>query len=126
MGISIPSRRASSRVARVVSTPSATIRMEERTSSRVRPFPSSTPTVRFRLRSPVHVRIRSPIPDSPASVRSPAPRASASRVSSARPRVMRAAMVLWPKPSPATIPAASAITFFSAPPSSTPVTSWLV
>ena len=37
---------------------------------------------------------------------------------SARPRVINAAIEFWAKPSPYDIPAAMAITFFSAPPSS--------
>src|SRR5207253_2401980 len=42
---------------------------------------------------------------------------------SASPRVIRAARVLWPMPSPSKMPAASAMTFLSAPASSTPSTS---
>jgi hypothetical protein len=36
---------------------------------------------------------------------------------------MSAANVLWPRPSPETVPAAMAMTFLVAPPSSTPTTS---
>ena len=42
------------------------------------------------------------------------------------PRVIRAARVFSPSPSPSTIPAAMAITFLTAPPSSTPSVSRLV
>ena len=52
-----------------------------------------------------------------------APSATPSLVISARPRVMSAALALKPSPKPSAIPVATAITFLSAPPSSTPVTS---
>ena len=45
------------------------------------------------------------------------------RVISARPRVISAARALYPRPTPSAIPVATAITFLSAPPISTPVTS---
>ena len=45
---------------------------------------------------------------------------TARRVISARPRVIRAARALCPKPRPSEMPQAMASTFFSAPPSSTP------
>ena len=54
-----------------------------------------------------------------------APQASPMRLISARPRVSRAARLLCPSPSPSQTPAAMAMTFFSAPPSSTPSTSVL-
>ena len=62
-------------------------------------------------------------PASPAMVSACAPQATASRVISANPRVMSAAAVLWPRPSPSTTPAAMAMTFLSEPPSSTPTMS---
>ena len=55
-----------------------------------------------------------------------APSATPSRVVSASPRVMIEALVLSPKPMPSAIPTASAMTFFTAPPSLTPTTSTLV
>jgi hypothetical protein len=54
------------------------------------------------------------------------PQATARRVISAMPRVMMAAALLCPRPSPDAIPAAIAMTFLSAPPISTPITSSLV
>src|SRR5437773_1770622 len=54
---------------------------------------------------------------------SSAPSATPNRVISASPRVIRAARVLWPMPSPSKMPAARAMTFLSAPASSTPSTS---
>src|SRR5439155_96961 len=109
--------------ARAVFTPSAT---EARPASawwRVTPRPSSTPREWLRDSGPVAVRIRSPIPARPAKVAGSAPRATPSRVISASPRVISAARALCPRPSPSRIPAASAITFLSAPPSSTPIVS---
>src|SRR5687768_13541711 len=55
MGISTPSRAASSRALCAVTTPSATVSLSLRTSSRVLPFPISTPTALFLLSEPVHV-----------------------------------------------------------------------
>jgi hypothetical protein len=63
------------------------------------------------------------MPASPANVVGLAPSAVPSRDISARPRVMSAARELKPSPSPSTMPVATAMTFLSAPPSSTPVTS---
>ena len=65
------------------------------------------------------------MPASPAKVSGSAPMATPSRVISASPRVISAARGLLPSPSPSRIPAAMAITFLSAPPSSTPTTSSL-
>src|SRR4051794_26751604 len=67
-----------------------------------------------------------PSPVAPPKVSGRPPRATPRRVSSATPRVMRAARVLSPKPMPSEIPAAMATTFLSAPPSSQPTTSGLV
>ncbi|SLJ82521.1 Uncharacterised protein [Mycobacteroides abscessus subsp. abscessus] len=74
----------------------------------------------------MQVATRSPTPASPASVTGSAPRVTASRMISARPRVMRLAMELSPRPMPAAMPQASAITFLQAPPISQPITSVLV
>ena len=72
-----------------------------------------------------HVTIRSPMPASPENVSGSAPSASPSRAISTRPRVTSAAFALSPSPSPSTAPAASAITFFAAAQSSTPIRSSL-
>ena len=80
----------------------------------------------MRLYGLMHVVMRSPIPANPANVAGSPPIATPSRVSSANPRVMTAARVLSPTPRPWAMPAAMATTFFSAPPSSQPITSWLV
>ena len=99
--------------------------MLARISSSDRPRASSEPTWRLRLSVPVHVSTRSPRPLRPDSVSRWPPAAHASRVTSARPRVMSAASALCPSPSPSTTPAAIAMMFFSAPPISTPATSSL-
>ena len=93
------------------------------TRSSVSPCASATPSARLRLRLPVVVSTRSPMPARPAKVSGSAPSATPSRVISASPRVMSAARGLWPSPRPSRMPAATAITFLSAPPSSTPMTS---
>ena len=95
-------------------------------SDSLRPRPSSTPTLRLRDSPPVQVSTRSPKPASPAIVSRRPPQAIAKRVISARPRVISAAIELCPSPSPSHTPAAIAIIFFSAPPSSTPTTSSFV
>src|SRR6185503_3433724 len=71
----------------------------------------------------VHVSTRSPSPVRPASVSRRAPAAQARRAISARPRVMSPACAFRPRPRPSATPAAMAMTFFSAPPISTPTTS---
>lgn len=76
--------------------------------------------MRFLLRSPVHVSTMSPTPDRPAIVRGLPPEATARRVISSRPRVIKAARALQPKFRPSEMPQAIASTFFSAPLSSTP------
>jgi len=62
---------------------------------------------------------RSPRPASPARVSALPPQATTSRVISANPRVISAAMELCPRPRPALTQRQSRIVFFSAPPSST-------
>jgi hypothetical protein len=69
------------------------------------------------------LRIRSPRPDSPASVSICAPWARPKRANSAKPRVVSAASADAPSFFPTTMPAAIASTFFAAPPISTPRTS---
>ena len=66
------------------------------------------------------------MPASPANVGALPPIATPSRVISASPRVITAERVLSPTPRPSPMPVAIAITFLSAPPSSQPITSWLV
>ena len=95
-------------------------------SSAVIPFPIKYPALRFRLCTLVHVTIKSPTPVSPENVSGFPPMASPRRVSSAIPLVINAAFVLSPYPRPSTVPAANAITFFNAPPSSIPIISELV
>jgi hypothetical protein len=88
--------------------------------------PDPEPTRRLRDRSPVQVSTRSPTPDSPRKVTGFAPKATPSRVISASPRVISAARELSPDSMPSATPTAIAMTFLSAPPSSTPTTSELV
>src|SRR6266702_4485319 len=123
IGSSTPCRAPGVTAARAVFTPSATEARPARACDSAVPRASSTPSERFRDSGPVAVRIRSPIPARPANVAGSAPSATPSRVISASPRVSSAARVLCPNPSPSRMPAASAITFLSAPPSSTPATS---
>src|SRR6266699_2515137 len=103
IGSSTPCRSASVTAERAVFTPSTTAARPASASSSRFPSPSSTPSWWLRDRGPVAVRMRSPIPASP--------------------RVISAALVLWPMPSPSRMPAARAMTFLSAPASSTPSTS---
>src|SRR5213078_1847665 len=123
IGSSTPWRSARVTAERAVFTPSTTAARPASASSRRLPSPSSTPSWWLRDRGPVAVRIRSPIPARPANVAGSAPSATPNRVISASPRVISAARVLWPSPRPSRMPAASAMTFLSAPASSTPSTS---
>ena len=66
------------------------------------------------------------MPARPANVSGSAPNAAPNRAISADPRVMSALFELSPSPSPSQMPAATAITFFNAPASSTPARSALV
>src|SRR5205814_9609424 len=126
IGISTSHRRARSRIARQLFTPSAVCRVAACACSSVSPRPRCSPKVRLRDSGEQHVATRSPRPASPEKVSGSAPRRTPSRAVSARPRVIRVALVLSPKPSACAIPYASAITFFTAPPSSQPTTSSLV
>ena len=83
------------------------------------------PTRRLRDRSPVQVRIKSPMPVSPMNVSVWPPRAVPRRVISARPRVISAARAFRPRPRPSATPVAIASTFLTAPPTSTPTRSSL-
>ncbi len=126
MGSSTPCLRARLTAASAVPTPSTTIGEDASASFKVAPRPMASPSRRFRLCRLVAVAIRSPIPASPAKVSRLAPRTSPSLEISASPRVISAAFVESPKPSPSAIPAAIAITFLSATPISTPTTSSLL
>ena len=90
------------------------------------PCPIRMPALLFLLCMLVHVTIRSPIPESPENVSGFPPIATPSLVISAIPLVIRAAFVLSPQPRPSLTPAARAMTFLSAPPSSIPKISGLV
>ena len=79
IGSSMPWRAPSASAAPVVRTPSATMCISARISRSGRPRPSSMPTWRLRLRSPVQVSTRSPRPLRPASVSRRPPSAHASR-----------------------------------------------
>src|SRR5688500_3703728 len=68
MGISISSRDASACALSVVYTPSATVSRAASDSSRRFPWPISIPSCRLRLKAPVQVSTRSPIPANPANV----------------------------------------------------------
>src|SRR6266576_5526690 len=98
IGSSTPWRLPSATAVRVVFTPSTTAGFPASACSSVFPCPNATPRVRLRESAPVAVRIRSPMPARPANVIGCAPSITPSRVISARPRVMRAARVLKPRP----------------------------
>src|SRR5882672_1483399 len=123
IGSSMPWRSPSATAVRAVLTPSTTACVRASAAATDCPCPSATPSPRLRDSEPVAVRMRSPRPARPANVIGCAPSATPSRVISARPRVINAARVLKPSPSPSRMPAARAMTFFSAPPNSTPITS---
>ncbi|MCY1239061.1 hypothetical protein D9M72_518340 [compost metagenome] len=80
----------------------------------------------FRDNGEEQVATRSPSPARPAMVCASPPRASASLDVSASPRVITDALVLSPILLPSQIPTASAMTFFTMPPISTPTTSVVV
>ena len=83
------------------------------------------PRVKFLDVSELHVRIKSPIPESPVKVFASPPNASARRLISENPLVINADLALSPSFFPNTIPEAMAIIFFAAPPIWAPTTSWL-
>mmetsp|Transcript_36970 Transcript_36970/g.52226 ORF Transcript_36970/g.52226 Transcript_36970/m.52226 type:complete len:238 (-) Transcript_36970:798-1511(-) len=109
-----------------VSTPSATSVVDALICSIVSPCPSRKPNFRFRDSGPKHVPKVSPTPDNPASVLGFAPKVSPSRLISPQPLVTKPLIAFVPSPRPSHIPAASAMTFLTAPPISTPMTSLLV
>ena len=125
MGASMSRSRAISYATRVVPTPSATIPKDATTSSRLIPAAMPRPTRWFRERGLAQVTMRSPMPARPEKVRGSAPRAVPSRAISARPRVINIARTFSPRSIPAAAPETMAMTFFSAPASSTPTTSRL-
>mmetsp|Transcript_12361 Transcript_12361/g.24731 ORF Transcript_12361/g.24731 Transcript_12361/m.24731 type:complete len:205 (-) Transcript_12361:610-1224(-) len=106
-----------------VSTPSATSVIDARISSGVSPLPRRYPNCRFRERGPKQVPKVSPTPDKPEIVLGRAPKYMPSLLISPHPLVTKPLIALVPNPSPSHIPAAIAITFFTAPPTSTPITS---
>mmetsp|Transcript_12980 Transcript_12980/g.36572 ORF Transcript_12980/g.36572 Transcript_12980/m.36572 type:complete len:304 (+) Transcript_12980:117-1028(+) len=112
--------------ARAVSTPSATSLVDAKISSIVSPFPRRYPNFRFLDRGPKHVPNVSPTPDKPAIVLDFAPKVRPKRLISLQPLVTNPLMALVPSPSPSHMPAPRAMTFFTAPPISTPITSALV
>ncbi len=126
IGISTPTVPASSSTDVDDFTPSAVPPVALMASSSVRPCPMCTPRVWFRDNGETQVATRSPMPARPENVSASAPSAIPSRVISTRPRVITVATVLWPYPLPWAIPTATAMTFFTAPDSSTPTTSVLV
>lgn len=87
------------------------------------PEPRRSPTVLFRERLTKHVSMMSPDPDRPERVVGFAPIFVANHRISEQPWATRAAIQLFPRLMPSTIPAAIARTFFRAPAISTPVTS---
>mmetsp|Transcript_407 Transcript_407/g.683 ORF Transcript_407/g.683 Transcript_407/m.683 type:complete len:204 (+) Transcript_407:4010-4621(+) len=109
-----------------VSTPSATSVVDARISSIVSPFPSLYPNLRLRDRGPKQVPKVSPTPDRPLMVLGRAPNANPNLLISAQPLVTNPLIAFVPRPNPSHIPAASAITFLTAPPISTPMTSFVV
>mmetsp|Transcript_8691 Transcript_8691/g.29859 ORF Transcript_8691/g.29859 Transcript_8691/m.29859 type:complete len:388 (+) Transcript_8691:110-1273(+) len=129
MGVGILYRVASLTAAGVVATPSATpcrlSALSLRIWSRGLPLPSSIPTLLFLDRPPRHVSMRSPMPARPFIVCSWPPMATARRLISRQPLVTSSATVFTPRPMPSATPARMAITFFSAPPTWTPMTSSL-
>ena len=103
-------------------TPSATLPpSESRISGSLRPWPSCS-TVRLRLSGPVQ-STRSPMPERPARVSRRAPEATARRVISALAAGDERGGGVVAETYAYCDPAAMAMTFLSAPPSSTPITS---
>ena len=125
IGSSTPSLRAMSVTVTALTTPSTTAGRPASRASAVSPRPRPSPKEKLRDCSLEQVSVRSPSPARPLTVSRAPPRASARRLISARPRVISAARVLAPKPTPWAMPQAMAMTFFTAPPTSTPTGSWL-
>ena len=87
------------------------------------PWPSRIPTCRLRESGPKHVPKVSPTPERPKTVDGSPPIITTTRRISEHPRVTSAAIAFVPRPSPSQRPAAIAMTFLIAPPTSTPITS---
>jgi hypothetical protein len=85
-------------------------------------FPSASinPTCLFLDKSPVLVRIKSPTPASPMKVFMSPPKPSPNRIVSDQSSCNQGGPALCPNPIPSEMPAAMVITFFTAPPVSTP------
>ena len=126
IGISTPARWASKYTSLVFLKPSTTWPIDSIAVSTLSPLPSAKPKRRLRDWLSVQVKIKSPRPAIPIKVSGFAPRAQPNRVSSARPRVIKAVRALAPKPTPSEIPAPIAITFLTAPPSCMPIKSSLL
>ena len=127
IGISTPCARASSQTDCEDFTPSAVCVVLASTSSSGIPRPSLSP--KARLRDSGELQVRDQVAQPGQARRRCAGRRRAPRPAwliSASPRVISMALVLSPRPIPIAIPTASAITFLTAPPSSQPITSWLV
>src|SRR5256714_6791841 len=120
IGSSTPCRSASVTAERAVFTPSTTAARPASASSSRFPSPSSTPSWWLRDRGPVAVRMRSPIPASPAKVAGSAPSATPRRGVSAHPPAIRGARAVWPRPPPPPGSPAGAIPVFGRPTSPTP------
>mmetsp|Transcript_35131 Transcript_35131/g.47476 ORF Transcript_35131/g.47476 Transcript_35131/m.47476 type:complete len:201 (-) Transcript_35131:211-813(-) len=106
-----------------VSTPSATSFEDLMISDSFSPFPMRIPRFLFLESGPKHVPNVSPTPESPARVDDFPPSRAERFCISRHPTVTRAAMALVPRPRPSLMPAANAMTFLTAPPTSRPITS---
>ena len=126
IGISTPWRRARASAPVTVLSPSATPPAEAATSVQLRFVARSSPARRLRDNGLVQVAIRSPDPGQPGEGRGlgPSGDTEAGHLGQAAGDDRRLAAVAHSGPS--AMPAARAITFFSAPASSTPTTSGLV
>ena len=119
IGSSTPARRPRRQAASDGRRPRSASR-RPRSSAAGLPCARANPKLVLREVRLVAVSRRSPRPDRPIRVSRRAPRASAKRVISASPRVISEARAFSPRPCSMVTPAAMAITFFSAPASSTP------
>ena len=108
---------------RAARTPSATMCISAKPSSKVLPSPSFCPSVLLRLRGEVLVTYKSPKPAGPSDVSSLAPSKINNFLPSAKPIGTNAAFRLsppMPSRNPSTIPQARAIVFLKAPHNSAP------
>lgn len=124
--MSTPRRCASRCTACVVLTPSATMHMDEADVLPGSHRPEAQPDLTVAGQIARTGEHEVPEPGKPHERRRPSPkRHTKAGWVSARPRVTSAALAFSPKPSPSLRPAAMAMTFLIAPPSSTPGTSVL-